>query len=105
MRSPRRISLGFVDTRIGPACRHACDFHVDKRLICQARSSTIPGLAQRSKPVPEALTPGQRYRLSIPDASLITISVNTASVSIPFIAPVISSSTKPCIADQNSSAT
>src|SRR4029077_2733533 len=24
MRPPRRFSLGFVDTRIGPACRHAC---------------------------------------------------------------------------------
>jgi hypothetical protein len=103
MRPLRRFSLGFVDTRIGPACRHACDFHVCKRLICQARSSTIPGLGQRSKPVHGALTAGQRYRLSIPDASRITMSVNTTSVSIPFMTPVISSSTNPCMADQNSS--
>jgi len=89
------------------------------RLICQARSSTIPGWRAPTKPVDYGLTAGQSadtasiehtgpnvgdYRRSIPAASRIIMSVNTASVSIPCIAPVISSNTKPCIADQNSSA-
>ena len=91
--------------RIGPACRHAYGFR-------QPQAPYLPGTSvhdtrvARADPNPSmrSLTPGQRYRRSMPEASRITMSVNTASVSMPFIAPVISSSTKPCIADQNSSA-
>ena len=59
MRPPRGIPLGFVDTRIGPACKHACGLSSRKRLICQARSSTIPARPAPTKPVDEALTAGQ----------------------------------------------
>ena len=52
---------------------------------------------------PDALR-ASAHRRSMPVASRITMSVNTTSVSMPFIAPVISSRTNPCIADQNSSA-
>lgn len=52
------------------------------------------------------LTPSATYwlRLSIADASLRTMSAKTASVSTSSITPVISNSTNPCIAAQNSSA-
>ena len=55
-------------------------------------------------PLPQ-VSPTDAHRLCMPDASRITMSLNTVSVStMPFITPVISSSTNPCIADQNSSA-
>jgi hypothetical protein len=44
------------------------------------------------------------HRVCIPEANLSTMSVKTASVSMPFMTPVISNSTNPCMADQNSSA-
>ncbi|CFS39697.1 Uncharacterised protein [Mycobacterium tuberculosis] len=40
----------------------------------------------------------------MPAASRSTMSVNTASVSMSSMTPVISSNTNPCSADQNSSA-
>ena len=97
--------------RIGPACGHAYGFR-------QPQAPYLPGTivhdtsTARADPNPsvtpysQVKTPIQRggYRSSMPVASRITMSVNTTSVSIPFIAPVISSNTKPCIADQNSSA-
>ena len=82
--------------------------------VGQARATTIPGRPQRNKTVRQtayrrsAYAPDRRShateRCSMPAASRSTMSENTASVSMSSITPVISSSTKPCIADQNSSA-
>ncbi len=47
---------------------------------------------------------GYPVRLSIPAANRRTMSAKTASVSTLSITPVISSSTKPCMAAQNSRA-
>ena len=89
--------------------RHANWPGVRQPPICQARPSTIPGqstsLQTRYGPPyrRSAHTDAQRNRM--PAASRITMSLNTVSVStMPPITPVISSSTNPCIADQNSSA-
>lgn len=61
--------------------------------------------ARRSDPS-DPLVRLLRYpvRLSIAEASRRTMSANTASVSTSSITPVISNSTKPCMAAQNSSA-
>jgi len=97
--------------RIGPAWWHAHGFR-------QPQAPYLPGTivhntsTARADPNPsvtpysQVKTPIQcgDYRRSMPVANRITMSVNTRSVSTPFIAPVISSSTKPCIADQNSNA-
>ncbi len=65
-----------------------------------------PGLRQVKARRPGPFGPRRGYpvRLSIAEASRRTMSEKIASVSTSSITPVISNSTKPCIAAQNSSA-
>lgn len=69
------------------------------------QQSSMPVTPQQtSMPImpPGSEAPPQS-RWAMPRANRSSISVNTTSVSTPSITPVISNSTKPCNADQNSS--
>lgn len=122
------------DIRIGPPCGHACralrqhapqsSRHKNRRYQAARYPPNspdralpqvttlfrLPGSTQPSKSAPPAQPSSSTHpaqpvvRWAIPVANRSTMSENTTSVSTSSMTPVISSSTKPCNAAQNSNA-